>query len=42
MDVFILDVEIKGHSILFEDVKRRGANQQIQFIGVEFIKMCMK
>ena len=40
MDVFILDVE--GHSILFEDVKRRGANQQIQFIGVEFIKMGMK
>ena len=42
MDVFLLDVELKGHSILFEDIKRRDANQQIHFIGVPFIIMGMK
>ena len=36
MDAFLLDVEVKGHSILFEDIKRRDANQQIHFIGVPF------
>ena len=42
MDVFLLDVELKGHSMLFEDIKRRDANQQIHFIGVPFIIMSMK
>ena len=42
MDVFLLDVELKGHSMLFEDIKRRDANQQIHFIGVPFIIMGMK
>ena len=42
MDVFLLDVELKGHSILFEYIKRRDANQQIHFIGVRFIIMGMK
>ena len=42
MDVFLLDVELKGHSILFEDIKRRDAKQQIHFIGVPFIIMGMK
>ena len=34
MDVFLSDVELKGHAILFEDIKRRDANQQSHFIGV--------
>ena len=42
MDVFLLYVELKGHSILFEDIKRRDANQQIHFIGVPFIMIGMK
>ena len=42
MNVFLLDVEPKGHSILFEDIKRRDANQQIHFIGVPFIIMGMR
>ena len=44
MDVFlfVLDVELKGYSILFEDIKRRDTNQQIHFIGVPFIIMGMK
>ena len=42
MDVFLLDVEVKGHSILFEDMKRRVTNQQIHFIGASFIIMGMK
>ena len=42
MDVFLLDVELKGHSILFENIKRRDANQKIHFIGVPFIIMGMK
>ena len=42
MDVFLLDVELKRHSILFEDIKRRDVNKQIHFIGVTFIIMGMK
>ena len=42
MDIFLLDVELEGHSILFEDVKPRDANQQIHFIGVPFIVMGVK
>ena len=42
MDVFLSDVELKGHAILFEDIKRRDANQQIHFVGVPFIIMGMK
>ena len=42
MNVLLLDVELKGHSILLEDIKRRDANQHIHFIGVPFIIMGMK
>ena len=42
MDVFLLDVELNGHSILFEDIKGTDTNQQIHFISVPFIIMSMK
>ena len=42
IEICLLDVELKGHHILFEDVKRRDGNQQIHFIGVPFIIMDMK
>ena len=40
--VFLLDFEVKGHSILFENIKRQDGNQQIHFIGVPVIIMGMK
>ena len=42
MNVFLSGVELKGHSILFEDIKRRDVNQQIHFINVPFIMIGMK
>ena len=42
MGVFLLEVELNGHSILFEDIKRRDANQQNHFVGVPLIVMDMK
>ena len=44
MGVFLLEVELNGHSILFEDIKRRDANQQNQCTidcnGHEAIRLC--
>ena len=39
---FLLDVELKAHSILFEDIQRGDANQQIRFIVLSFVIMGMK
>ena len=39
---FNLDVDIKGHEILFEDIKRGHSARQIHFTGVPFIIMGMK
>ena len=39
---FNLDVDIKGHAILFEDIKRGHSARQIHFTGVPFIIMGMK
>ena len=37
-----LHIDIKGHAILFEEIKRGHSAQQIHFIGVPFIGMGMK
>ena len=39
---FSLNVDIKGHAILLEDVKRGHSARQIYFTGVPFIIMGMK
>ena len=39
---FVLDVNVKGHAILFEDIKRGHSARQIYFTGVPFIIMGMK
>ena len=39
---FNLDVDIKGHAILFEDIKRGHSARQIHFTGIPFIIMGMK
>ena len=39
---FNLDVDVKGHAILFEDIKRGHSARQIYFTGVPFIIMGMK
>ena len=42
MNVCLLAVEWKEHSILFEDIKRVNSNQWAFFINVPFMIMCMK
>ena len=37
MSVFILDVELKSHQVMFEDKKVRDEEQQIKFDGTPFI-----
>ena len=39
---FVLDVDIRGHAILFEDVKRGLSVRQTYFIGVPLVIMGMK
>ena len=39
---FFLDVDIKGHAILFEDTKRGHSARQIYFTDVPFIIIGMK
>ena len=42
MHAFLLHIELKGHSTLFEDINRRDTNLQIHFIVVPFIIIEMK
>ena len=37
-----MGIDIEGHAILFEDVKRKGSTQQIPFTGVLFVILGMK
>ena len=39
---FNIDVDIKGHTILIEDIKRSHSARQIYFTGVPFKIMSMK